>query len=244
MKYFFLKAFIFSCCTFFSFLQLILEMAKCGTCWKTLFVVFTLLAAVFFQLDQIKERFYIFDQNVLQKVAQENIAKYGGKDTRALINGIAADLEKEYPGHIALKEEWVFNNAGGAMGSMWMLHASVTEYIIIFGTAVGTEGHTGRYPADDYFIILEGEQWAYKAGDLDRTVYKPGEMHHHSKGNVQQYKIPERAWALEYARGWIPAMLPFGMFDTVFSTLDYITFYHTGRLYLKHLVREFALGKF
>jgi C-8 sterol isomerase len=209
---------------------------------KCLFIL-TLLGSIFVGLDQIKERFYIFDQNVLQQVAQKNIQKYGN-DTHAMITNIAIDLEKEYPGHITLKEEWVFNNAGGAMGSMWMLHASITEYVIIFGTPVGTEGHTGRFMADDYFIILEGEQWAYKAGELVRETYLPGEMHHLPRGHAQQYKIPEHAWALEYAQGWIPAMLPFGMFDTVFSTLDFVSFFHTARLYLNCLVREFALGKF
>lgn len=210
---------------------------------KCLFIL-TLLGSIFIGLDQIKERWFIFDQHVLQQVAQRNIAKYEGtNDTRAMIANIASDLEKEYPGHISIKEEWVFNNAGGAMGSMWMLHASITEYVIIFGTPVGTEGHTGRFLADDYFIILEGEQWAYYAGQLQREVYKPGDMHHLARGTAQQYKIPEHAWALEYARGWVPAMLPFGLFDTLFSTVDFVTLFHTFRLYGKNLLREFAQGK-
>lgn len=145
------------------------ESKQKSSCFQTLLVVLVALIAIFIGFDHIKERFYIFDQNVLQEVAQRNMAKYEN-NTRLMMQGIAQDLNKEYPGHVALKEEWVFNNAGGAMGSMWILHASLTEYVIIFGTPVGTEGHTGRFFADDYFIILEGEQWAYAPGDVSREV--------------------------------------------------------------------------
>lgn len=215
------------------------------TFWAKFLFFATLISAIFLGLDQIKDRFYIFDQNVLQQVAQRNIEKYkDAEDPRDLIRGVATDLDKEYPGHISLKEEWVFNTAGGAMGTMWILHASITEYVIIFGTPVGTEGHTGRFLADDYFIILEGEQWAAYPGDLRREVYKPGDMHHLKRGTCQQYKIPEHGFALEYARGWIPAMLPFGLSDFFFSNLDFTTLYHTFRLYGQSIVRELLQGKF
>ena len=139
--------------------------------WPKIFFFLSLLTAILVGLDSIKERFYIFDQEVLKRVAQDNLAKHAG-DTNLLMANIAADLEKEYPGHVRLEEQWVFNNAGGAMGSMWILHGSLTEYVIFFGTPIGTEGHSGRFLADDYFIILEGEQWAHTAGELGRQVTK------------------------------------------------------------------------
>ena len=65
-----------------------------------------------------------------------------------------------------------------------ILHASITEYVIVFGSPIGTEGYSGRFAADDYFIILEGEQWAYTEGELEKRVYKAGEMHHLARGRA------------------------------------------------------------
>lgn len=181
----------------------------------------------------------IFDPQVLHRVARAAI----GQPIGATIDEIRHGLAEAYPGHIRPEPRWVLNNAGGAMGAMCVLHASITEYVIIFGTPIGTEGHSGRFLADDWFIILEGEQWAYQPGDLDRQVYTPGDMHHMPRGIARGYKIPERCWALEYARGWIPLMLPFGLADTFTSTLDMRTLRDTFSIYTESVLAELKQGK-
>eukprot|EP00741_Cyanophora_paradoxa_P002668 tig00000615_g2589.t1 len=184
---------------------------------------------------------YIFDPDTLHGIAKDVVARNLPMDK--LIEVIVEKLNKKYAGHLNLRQEWLFNNAGGAMGSMYIIHASITEYLIIFGSPIGTEGHTGRFMADDYFYILKGEQWGFRPGQLERMVFKPGDMHHLPRGEAEAYKIPEYCWALEYARGFIPAMLPFGIADTFSSTLDFRTLGKLFWIYTKSILKNLAKGK-
>lgn len=181
----------------------------------------------------------VFDPEVLHQTVRDTL----GTPHDELVPRLARELAARYPGHVRYTGEWVFSNAGGAMGAMTILHASLSEYVIVFGTPIGTSGHSGRFRADDYFYILEGEQWAYAPGELRRRVYKPGDLHRLPRGSVEGYRFPESGWALEYARGWIPLMLPFGVADVFTSTLDWRSLGRTLRLYGGSVVAELLRGK-
>lgn len=174
-----------------------------------------ILSALIYTLTPHLSKFYIFDPTSLHHLASSALSTHGN-DTAAVVQHIVSHLSLTHSRYINLDEEWLFNNAGGAMGAMYIIHASVTEYLIIFGTALGTEGHTGRHTADDYFYILYGEETAYKPG---KGVYSPerypqGSVHHLKWGEVKQYRMESGCFALEYARGWIPGMLGFGFADS------------------------------
>lgn len=184
---------------------------------------------------------YVFETRILQQVATDAIRK--NLPVEELISTVTAELYKRYPKHIDPSPTWLFNNAGGAMGALCVLHASLTEYVIIFGTPVGTEGHSGRFFVDDYFIILAGEQWAFSAGQFTRETYRPGDTHHLVRREAKQYRIPEMCWALEYARGPIITMLPFGLADSLTSTLDFRNLARTLWVYTRSATKELLRGK-
>ncbi|OBZ67622.1 C-8 sterol isomerase [Grifola frondosa] len=216
--------------------------------WITRGAVLFLFLAACSWLDTIKDQWYVFTPESLHELAQAAVASAPTPSSiEHIIDHIVTNLTATYPPSvIALNpntSEWVLNNAGGAMGAMYIIHASITEYLIIFGTPLGTEGHTGMHTADDYFNILVGEQWAFAPPNLQMEVYKPGEVHHLPRGQVKQYKMHEGCFALEYARGWIPLMMPFGLADVFSSTLDYWSLYHTIRVTAREMGRNLLIGK-
>ena len=161
---------------------------------------------------------YLFDPRVLNDIRSRCV----GKPLEEAFALIISELERHYPGHICTKPAWLFNNAGGAMGQLALLHASLREYIIIFGTCIGTEGHSGRYSSEVYDYVIRGEMICEYEGMFTREVFTPDTPVPAYLGRkvIKHYRIPEEAWMIEYCRGNIPKMFPFGTIDSFFSTLD------------------------
>ncbi|KAF1990368.1 ERG2 and sigma1 receptor-like protein [Aulographum hederae CBS 113979] len=191
---------------------------------------------------------YVFSPAKLQELSKQSIALHGASNnTEAMMEDLVARLQKEYPRYVQdLKwDEWMFNNAGSAMGAMVILHASITEYLILFGTPLGTSGHSGVHAADDYFTILTGSELRFLPGEVHPTVFLPGDQNHLPRGRSIQYMMPEGGcWALELAQGWIPAMLPFGLVELLTSTMDAETAWKTTWFTARHMGAQMLQGKF
>jgi C-8 sterol isomerase len=185
---------------------------------STLGIFVALLTSLPYIFHSSLDTLYIFSPSELHALSLSAI-QHHPNSTASVVSHILTTLSTTHGPYVTAQESWLINNAGGAMGAMTIIHASLTEYLIIFGSAVGTEGHSGRHTADDYFYILAGEQLAYYPG---KGVYEPrrfpqGSVHVLKKGDVMQYKMDGACFALEYARGWIPGMLGFGFMDSKFG---------------------------
>lgn len=73
------------------------------------------------KLRRLQERWYIFDHKQVHSLAQRAIAN-NPNNTRGVIDEIVSSLSESHGAAINKREEWFFNNAGGAMGSMFIIH--------------------------------------------------------------------------------------------------------------------------
>ncbi|KLJ08086.1 C-8 sterol isomerase [Blastomyces silverae] len=205
-----------------------------------------LLLVGLYKLDQALPRFYIFDPQRLQELSKASIERHPNNVTE-LMTDLNQALRQEYGEKHVLPFDtdparWVFSNHGSAMGAMIILHASLTEYLIFYGTPLGSEGHSGVHLAEDYFTILQGVERRFSPGELEATEYYPGDQNWMKRGTATQYQM--HGWALELAQGWIPSMLPFGFVETFTSTLDLGNLWKTVYLTARGMGSQLLIGKF
>lgn len=91
------------------------------------------LSPVIYLLEQNLESFYILKQDHLHDLALRGIKQHGN-NTREIVRYITGELHSMHPAHINLEEEYIFNNAGGAMGAMYIIHASRFQHLPLAST--------------------------------------------------------------------------------------------------------------
>ena len=183
---------------------------------------------------------YIFDPDVIHEIGRKAVGLPHDEMCRVVID----ELNERYPGHIDPKIDWIYNITAGATGIMTVLHASLTEYVILFGTPVGTEGFSGRYLVEIYDCVLSGEMWTYTEETLaKKTVHTPGEFAVLRRDQVKGFRLSDECWLLEYGRGAIPTALPLALGDSVFSSMDWYTVGKTLWVYGKQVTQNLMRGK-
>jgi len=92
---------------------------------RILTIVVAALGALIYVVEKNLDDFCIFQPAQLHDLAKRGIAAHGN-DTRSVVRHIVDELngQARTSRHINLDEEWFFNNAGGAMGAMYIIHAS------------------------------------------------------------------------------------------------------------------------
>jgi len=161
---------------------------------------------------------YVFEPEDIHEIAKLGV----GRPVEEGIAAIHQALRERYPGKIRGEMRWHFNRTGGTLGELTILYASTKEYVLIFGTPIGSEGFSGRY-ADMtvYDCMFAGEMRTYTEGQTEATVYLPGDCAVLEPGQGKGYNMTADTWMLEYTRGNIPAALPIGVFAPVSVTADW-----------------------
>jgi len=165
---------------------------------------------------------YVFDPKVLARevTAVLDVPLENGARFTALIER----LSHVYPNAIENRQRrWVPSRAGGILGKLTFLYVGFTEYLLIFGCPAGTQGFSGRYHhVDLYKVIIEGRYTTYdlESDQITPTVYGAGALSHMRRGEARGLQIDSGSWHLEYGRGLNLTAMPFGLMDTLVSSVD------------------------
>jgi len=179
----------------------------------------------------------VFNPTVVHECAMECL----GYPKPEMFDVFGKAMEKRYPGVLDFSQPWIYSIAGGAMIQMKLYYASLTEYIMIWGTPIGSEGHSGRHYTGFWDTVIDGEMWYYGEGEHEKKIYTPGSRVYVGPGQARAMNFTNGVYAVEYARGFIPFSMPFGLNSEYFICFDLIAATQTWTVYAD-LVAQ-AIGK-
>ncbi|PRP77593.1 hypothetical protein PROFUN_00454 [Planoprotostelium fungivorum] len=185
-----------------------------------------IFAQIFFKLILDNFRFnagnFVFDPKVLQGIATKHAAD-STKTKEEVFDAVQQELAKTYPDHVWTRKQWVWLSSGGSVVSATFLHASLTEFLIFYGTPTPVSGHSGRQPLEAFDFVLRGEKCYQLENEIKLNRAKAGEMSYLPTMRSANLCIKDECWSLQYGRGLLPLALPFYLLSTFTSTLDFIS---------------------
>src|SRR5580704_7835220 len=119
-----------------------------------------------------------FDPVVLDELVQDTIRwrqetmPYPALDeTYAhLLHGI----ESRYPGRIQWPSTLLFNRSAGFLQAVAILYVSMSQYMLIPGSRVATNGGGRPFRGELFDWVIDGEIISYWRGQFERHPTKPG----------------------------------------------------------------------
>jgi C-8 sterol isomerase len=184
---------------------------------------------------------HVFDPDRLAAMA----ASHAGGEVEPMLAAVEDALAGAYPRHVERGRPWLFNLTAGALLSIKVLHASLTEYVVLFGTPIGTRAYSGRYGCDIWDYVLAGQMSCFEgARPWVRAEHGPGEVATLARGASRGYAIGDDGlWGLEYGRGQLLSSLPLVLGHSLFSAADVRTVGATLGTYGAMTLRQLLRGK-
>lgn len=183
---------------------------------------------------------YVFDPDRLHALAQPAVGLPPDEMLAALERGLLA----AYPDHVHTDQRFLFSLFGGSTGIMKVFHASLREYLTLFGSPLGTNGFSGRYPLTIYDSVLSGEMSCYQAdAALARADHRPGDHARLDRLAVKGWALAPGTWMLEYGRGFMPGALPGALAGALTSAFDPVTVVDTLAVYGRLTLRALRAGR-
>ncbi len=170
---------------------------------------------------------HYFDPDVVDRVAQRHLSK----PMPAMVDAIGQDLKAQYPDLVDVSLPLVFNNSGGILYQLKIIAMTPHEYIMICGSSIGSSGFSGRHPAAFWDTVLSGHANYMHQDQLESASYGIGERIFVDRWQSAAIDFPDHCWMLEYARGTLIWLLPFGFVHVFTSTLDFRSLLRLLRIY-------------
>jgi hypothetical protein len=156
-----------------------------------------------------------FQEDVLQAIVQHSVEL----PEKERLPFILQELNTRY-GTTTTPNFHLFNG-GYAHGIIGLIYASVTEYLIIYGTPLSNGGHSGRYLMNIYDFIYRGKVTITSPTELEGREVLPGQSTFLPWGQAHHYSLDKNTWMLEYGYGITATALPFMLLGLA-ATGDFI----------------------